>query len=445
MLSAELRRLALPVLLEQALSFGVGSFDVFLAGYLGAAETSAIGLAAYVGWLTSLIFGLVRIGVQALVARRWGAGLCREAEMILGRGLCAAAVLGAIAWCLLQLTASIFPIILGMHAHQATVATQYLRWDAGGQVLASFTAVSAAALRASGDTLTPLGILVVANALNILLSPALVFGWGPFPMLGVLGIVLGTVLAQATAAMLMLGLLVSGMTRLRLSSHDIDWDYQIINRIVSIGWPGAGEGCLRFAGQLLFLAVVSRLGPDGEFCEAIFAAHVIGIRIEAMSYLPAEAWGMASASLTGRLLGAGHTRAARVVGHIAMRHFLWYPAIITVLFFFGAPTIYLVMHRDPQVWAEGIPALRLMALSQVPNAYLIILGLTLVGVGETRYPFFCSILGTLFVRNALAWLGGIACGGGLVGAWVGMLVDNVLRAALISRYYYRGKWLHLNL
>ena len=73
-LRRDLFRLVLPVLTEQLLIFGIGFFDTLLSGQLGKVETSAIGLAAYVSWLGSVIFGVVGVGANAIVARHWGAG-----------------------------------------------------------------------------------------------------------------------------------------------------------------------------------------------------------------------------------------------------------------------------------------------------------------------------------------------------------------------------------
>lgn len=440
-LPGHLARLALPVLGEQLLTFSVGLFDVYLAGRIGAVETSAIGLAAYVGWMASLIFGLVRTGVSALVARRWGAGEFAEAQRILARSLFLALGLGLTVLLLLLSLAPLFARLLNMEGTAAQVSVDYLRWDACGQSLLCLTMVGAAALRGTGDMRTPLAVLTVTNGVNVLVSPALVFGWGPLPQLGVTGIVLGTVTAQAVGLLLMLVVLTVGLTRIRLVWSQVRWDAEVARRLLRIGVPAALDGTLRFAGHFLFLMVIARLAR-GSFNETIFAAHVIGIRLEALSYLPAEAWGIASASLAGRLLGATSPDVALRTGHVAVRQFLWYPLLLSLTFFLGAELIYSCMHHDAAVIQVGAPAFRLMAMCQVPNACLIIYGMTLIGAGDTRFPMWCSLIGSLGIRVPVAYVCGVWWEGGLFGAWIGMTADNLLRSALVSWHYRAGTWVH---
>ena len=434
-----LSRLALPVLAEQLLIFGIDLYDVYLAGKIGATETSAIGLAAYVAWMASLIFDLVRTGTAALVARSWGAGRFEDAQRILARSLFLGFGLGLGVWGLLQLLAPAFAASVNMGGEAQAIVVHYLRWDAYGQVFACSTMICAAALRATGDTRTPLAVLTVTNLVNIVVATGCVYGWGPLPQLGVTGIVVGSVSAKATGMVLMLACVSCRFTWLRLDWRDVRWHRDTALRVMRIGGPAALEGLLKFSGHFLFLMVIARL-PSAGLNQAVFAAHIIGVRVEAVSYLPAYAWGIASASLAGRLLGATSPDVALRTGHIAVRQFLWYAIAVTLVFFFGAEEIYHAMHSDPDVARAGVSAFRLMALYQVPNAFLIIYFSTLVGAGDTRFPMWCSLTCSLGVRVPVAYLCGVVLEGGLFGAWLGMGADNLIRAALMTWRYHAGRW-----
>jgi len=440
-LSGHLAALALPVLGEQLLVFCVDLYDVFLAGRLGATETSAIGLASYVAWMASLIFDLVRIGVAALVARAWGAGQFDEAQKILARSLLVGFLLGLCVWPFLQFAAPAFAISLGLKAEARDIAVHYLRWDAYGQVVSCLTMICAAALRGTGDTRTPLAVLGITNVVNVLAATGLVEGWGPLPQLGVTGIVLGSLSAKTTGLLVMLSVLSGNVTWLRLPWNEIRWHRETVVRVLHIGGPAALDGLLKFSGHFLFLMVIAQL-PHPSLHQTILAAHFIGVRVEALSYLPAHAWGIASASLAGRLLGATSPDVALQTGKIAVRQFLWYPILITVLFFFGAEHIFHAMHKDPEVARIGVPAFRLMAMYQIPNAFLIIYFNTLVGAGDTRFPMWCSLSCSLGVRVPVAYLCGVLLDGGLFGAWIGMGADNLTRAVLMTWRYHSGQWVH---
>ncbi len=439
--------LALPVLGEQLLTFCIDLFDVYLSGQLGKTETAAVGLSAYVSWLASMLFSLVGIGTTAIIAREWGAGRFEEARRVAGRSLTMVPVMGLLVFGLLQLLATGFPRLLNMDGEQQQIAVQFLRIDACGQFFRGWTLIAAAAFRGTGDMFSPLRVLIVTNLINVAMSIACT--WGVLlpgsslvliPPLGVKGIVIGTTTAHFCGASLMTLLLFSRASRLHISRNDFGFHRETIWRILRIGGPAALGGLCTFAGHFLFLMVISRLSGTG-FDGAIFSAHVIGVRIEALSYLPVEAFGIAGATLVGQALGAHQYDRAKQVGHEALRQCLWYATMMSFLFFIFAPNIYARMHSDSAVAAVGVPAFRLMALYQIPNAILIVYVNVLRGAGDTRFPLLCALLGNLLVRVSVGYFCGVYLQQGLLGAWIGMGADNILRSILVSWRYLAGRWM----
>lgn len=441
-LRRDLFRLALPVLAEQLLAFCVGFYDVYLAGLLGKEETSAIGLSAYVSWLAYLLFNLVGAGTTAIVARSWGAGHFEDARRFAARSLTITLVFAVGIFTLLQLAATLFPLLLQMDGVQRKIAVEYLRLDACGQFFAGWTIIGAAALRGSGDMRTPLFVLAITNIVNVIVSTACVWGWGPFPEMGVTGIVSGTVTAQACGAIVMTAMLFSGISRIHVRLSEFRFHRETIQRILRIGGPAALGGIATFSGHFLFLMVISRLSPAG-FDGATFAAHVVGVRVESLSYLPVEAFGIAAATLVGQSLGAGLIDRARRVAHEAVRECIIYAGLMTILFFVFAPTIYSQMQSSPEVAQVGVPAFRLMSLYQIPNAILIVYLYALRGAGDTRFPMLCSLLGNLLVRVSVGYVCGVVLQGGLFGAWIGMGADNILRAVMAVWRYRAGHWVKI--
>ena len=259
------------------------------------------------------------------------------------------------------------------------------------------------------------------------------------PELGVKGIVIGTTIAHLCGAVLMTRLLFSRTSRLHVSKSDFGFHRETIWRVLRIGGPAALGGLCTFIGHFSFLMVIARLSPNG-FDGATFAAHVVGVRIEALSYLPVEAFGIAAATLVGQSLGARQYQRAKAAGHEALRQCVWYAVLMTVLFFVFAPQIYALMHSDPAVAAAGVPAFRLMSGFQVPNAILIVYVNALRGAGDTRFPLYCSLIGNVIVRVSVGYFCGVYLQLGLLGAWMGMGADNILRSSLVSWRYLAGKW-----
>ncbi|TWU13584.1 Multidrug resistance protein NorM [Symmachiella macrocystis] len=430
--------LALPVLVEQLLSFSVGMVDTYLAS-MSTNATTAVGSAAYVGWLASLIISFVGTGTTALVARHWGAGEHDAANRIANRSMAMAACMGLLVFVFVFVAAPGFAMLQQMEGETYDIVVRYLRLDGLGMIFASITLVGSAALRGAGNMRTPMKILGIVNVLNVIVSATLVYGLGPIPAMGIDGIVIGTVVARTSGGLLMIWVLFRGNSGLQLHRHEIHLKGLEVTRIMRIGLPAASEGIIMWAGNLLFLMIISRLSFEG-FSKPFYAAHIIGIRVEALTYLPAVAWGHAAATMIGQALGAGDAQRARRAGQMAVLQCSLLAVGLMAFYYFGAEWIYTLMTKDDAVRAIGIPAFQFMALFQVPLVLSIVYVLALHGAGETRYPLIFTIIGVLFIRVPLGYVCGIVLHGGLIGAWIGMNVDVTVRAILLFIRFRWGDW-----
>ena len=437
-LRRQLYALAMPVLVEYILTYCVGLFDVFLSGRISPEATQAVGLAAYVTWLISMLVGLVSIGTNALVSRSWGATDYATAHRVLNRSLALASGLSVVLALAVMAGASAFAHAVGVQGDGIAIAVRYLRFEAVGFLFVGVTLCGAAALRGSGDTRTPMKILGSVNVINMLASVALVYGVGPIPSLGIDGIVLGTMFARLCGALLMLLALSRRRNGMRLDASEMRlWD-ETVRRILRIGIPALGDSLSMWSGQLLFLMIIGRLGSS-----AALAAHMVGVRVEDVSYLPALAFGAASGTMIGQRLGARDPATARRIAHLGARQGGLFALFGMVAFYFGAEQIYRTMHESPEVAAMGVPAFRWLALFQVPQAMGLVYVYSLRGAGDTRSPMLITTMGVYGVRLPVAWLGGIVLQGGLLGAWVGMFADVSVRSILVCLRYSSGRWVRL--
>lgn len=432
--------LALPVLAEQFLNFLVGFVDTFLSGRISMAATSAIGAAAYVNWLAELIFSLVATGTTALVARHWGAGQRDSASQIATSSISLALGMGVAAAAALYLVAPVFGEFLKLDSSSSELLVRYIRLSCFGQAFSSVLLIGSAALRGSGNMRAPMWILGMVSILNVLFSSALAFGVGPVPALGMDGIAVGTVAARFVGFVLMLWLLVGGSAGLTAKPT---WasitDFAAIGRVLRIGVPAAADSILMWGGHFLFLRVVAGLAT-GLKGEAIFAAHIVGVQVEAINYLPAWAWGTAGATMIGQCLGAGRPDRARLGGHEAMLQSCVMATLVMVMFYFGAEFIYDLMHEDPAVAVVGVPAIRVLALFEIPLSIVIVYAVGIRGAGETFAPMLINTLGIFLIRLPVGYWLGAELGYGLVGAWGAMGIDITARAIAFTLYFRYGKW-----
>lgn len=440
--------LALPALGEQLLNFCVGLFDVFLAGRLPASgsevgvATSAVGIAAYLSWLGTLLFAVVGAGTTALVARSWGAGETRSAQRFANCGFALAGILGVLVFALLYTLAPGYARLQNLQGESEQIVVGYLRTDAIGQMFYGFCLVGTAALRGAGDMRTSLYVLGLVNLLNMGASTLFTFGGGPIPAFGIQGIVYGTVVARMTGSALMGLVLATGVSRIRLHFPDLRPRLSDARRMLRIGLPAAADGVTMWLGQSLFVMIIARLGNE-VMGKANLAAHVIGIEVEALSYLPATAWGYAAATLIGQSLGGGDKRRALRAGHEAARQGMLFATGMSALFFFGAGWIYSVLSVEPLVREVGVPAMRMLSWYQIPLIVVIIYMQALRGAGDTKTVLWINLIGVGCIRLPLAWYLGLHCGYGLLGAWTAMTIDVTSRALIVWSRYRQGRWLHL--
>lgn len=437
--NVQLLILALPILGEQLGNFLVGFVDTFLAGHVSKEATAAVGIGAYTGWFVSLAFSLVGTGTTALVARSFGRGDTRTANEVLHQSLLLGLVLGLALSCLVYAGAPRFAAFLSRTDEAQALITHYIRIDALGYWVFCLYVIAGSALRAAGDMRTPMLVMLALNVVNAGVSATLVFGWLGLPEMGVTGIAIGTVVARYFGALVMLLVLLRELRGLRIRASLLRWKGDMIARILRIGVPAAGDAGVMWLAQVIFIWCVAE-SAIGVVSTAQVAAHVIAIRMEAISFLPAVAWMTAATTAVGQYLGAGHPHWAERFGHRAALQAGMVTSLVGVGFWFGADWIYRMMSDDPLVIGIGAPAFRVMAYIQPILGMAIVYVGALRGVGDTRFMFWLQVLGGIVLRAAGAYLFGVVLEGGLIGCWCGMWLDNICKFVGGWLRFRHGGW-----
>lgn len=440
-ISRQIRVLALPMLGEQFVVFLVGMVDVWLAGTVSKEATAAVGTGAYMNWFVSLAVMLVCTGAHAVISRAWGAGDRKTANRALEQGLLMAIgigiIIGSVAWIFAPQVAAFL-----MRTDEAReLLTQYLRIDALGYLAMSVLLLVSAVLRAAGDTRTPMAVMILINVINFFVSASLVFGWFGPPQ-GVAGIAYGTIVARWVGGLLIVAFVIIGWRGFRLRRGPFVIQWPMIWRISRIGLPGGGDAAFLAITHVLFVRIVT-MTATGDESTANYAAHIIAVRMEAITFLPAVAFMTAAATLVGQYLGAGQPDNAGRAGHIAAAQGATLTSLVAVAFFVFAEQIYAAFSDDPQVVAVGAPAFRILAFVQPFLAVAIIYVGSLRGAGDTRYTMVASLIGGFFVRLPLAYVFGVVLEGGLLGAWIGMFADNIAKFCFGLGRHLQGGWKHL--
>jgi putative MATE family efflux protein len=444
--------LALPTIVEQFFSAGVGLTDTIVAGNTGptsdahAAAAAAVGTMTYLQWFAGLMTAALSVGATAIVARSIGAHRPRLATRVAGTVCSAALLVGIGVAILFFLLPGPIATLFGLRGLAATYGAQYLRIMALTVCFQTAGLIGMACLRGAGDTVRPMVVTIAVFLINAVASPALAFGWFGLPALGIRGNAIGTLFSFMAAGIVTFGFLVTAGAGLRLRRRHFRIVPHLLTRVLKIGVPSWAEGMLLWTGQALIVMLVIAptdlsIGVSG----ATMAAHNVVLRLESVAFLPGFGFGIACSALVGQYLGAKKPAEAKQAAHLCMLLALgtMTAAALPMIFF---PTLLAgwMVDSDVVVHTAKIPLI-LAGLAQPGFAIAIARSAALKGAGETVAPMMATITGMIlrvilvFTLQYLFWRAGHAAWG-LTAVWTCIFIDLNYRAVYNDAVYRAGKW-----
>jgi putative MATE family efflux protein len=445
-------RLAVPVLVEQSLHVLVGFSDTILAGqYLSTPELAAMGMLNYVLWAMETCFAIVAVGSTAVISRSIGARDFAAANRAVHQSFLLGAVLAALMLVAGFLFVDQLVAALGLAGESAADAARYIRFLLAILPLMMIEFVGIACLRAAGDTIAGLNVMLLANCVNVAVSWALVRGIEPLgiPRLGWDGLAIGTSLAFSVAGLVVLAMLVRGRAGLKLSWRGLRPDRPTMRRILHVGLPGGGDQLAIVCCHLLYVRAINGLG------DLATAAHGVGVRIESMAYLPGYAFHVAAQTLVGQFLGAGDPRRATraALTTLAVGGGLMCSAGAIMFFVPQLLTRLFIREEEAAVITLANQLLPIVGVGMPSLAMISILSGSLRGAGDTRLPIVFTFVGLILVRLPLCYVLAydtlslpvfdLELTGrnlGVVGAWYAMVIDATVRATLVATRFWQGGW-----
>jgi putative MATE family efflux protein len=423
---------------EQLLGFAVGFVDTAIAGRLSVAATEAIAVGAYLGWLINLMFAAVGIGAGSLVARAVGGRHRRVVNAAVGQGLIVTVVLAMLLTLFVWASAPWLCSVMNLMGNARSLAIGYVRTWCGSIPALGVLFVSAACLRSAGDTRTPFYVLALVNVVNIVFSCLFVFGPAPWGGYGVKGIAMGTVTAWLVGASSVIVVLTRRRAAVGLFWHRLRPELNMMRRILRISGPQFLDSLAMWSGNFLLAAVVGYLGSTVQ--AGALAAHIVVIRIEAISYLPGWALAQAAATLMGQYLGLGDARRARQsvawcwgIAGVVM-------ATMGLMFLTFSESLVRLISAEPRLLELAAPLLRICGPAQVFLGTAMVLEQAVRGAGDTRPVAVLVIGSTLLLRLPAAYWAGVTMGWGISGIWIAVCLEIVVRASLITAYFCSGRW-----
>lgn len=431
--------LAWPVIGVNVLNVLALAVDTAMLARISSSEDALTGL----GFATQLVFllmvammGLV-VGSVAFSARAYGMKDIPRVEHVLVQATTLTLILSIVVALVGNVFAGELLRLLGAEGASYTAAIDYLRPLLSGVVFNYLTILFGAILRATGDTKTPFRVAFVMNGLNFVFNYGLILGNYGLPELGIQGAAIGTVLAQAVASVLLLAMLRRGVipgVSLPLRPRAID--LPLARKLWRVGAPAALDMVVLNAGFLAIVGMLGRIDP------LAVAAHGVGLRIQALAFVPGLSISQATAAMVGNALGRGDVDEAREVTRAGV---VMCTAVMTTL------SIFIIVGVDPIVMLFDIePASTLGGFS---TEWMILLGVCMPlvgpyialvgcfrGAGATSLALRINAWTTFAIQIPGSWLLGFPLAMGAFGVWAAFPLSFLAKAIWAWVDYRRGTW-----
>ena len=436
--------LAVPMVLEMGLESTFALVDIWWVnkiddGWFGATPTAGAA-AASVGMteaMLSIVFAVamgLAMSVTALVARRVGEqdlpGAALVGGQAIGLGLIVGAVLGVPA---LLFAPELLAFMSDGKPDVVAVGSGYARWVLGGNVIVTLLFLQNAIFRGAGDPILALKTLAVANGINLLLDPCLIFGLGPFPALGVTGAGVATCIGRTVAVLYQFWLLRRGRGRIRLERL-VRFDLAPIKQILDLSVGTIFQFLIGTTSWVALMWMVGRFEP------AVAAGYATGIRILMFALLPA--WGIsnAAATLVGQNLGAKQPDRAERAVWLTGCYDMAFLAVVTLVMELLPGPIVAQFTNEPAVQEHATATLRILATGYVFYGWGMVGMQAFNGAGDTRTPTWITFWCFWVVELGLAALLAFALELGPHGVFWSIPIGESLFAVAAMVLFRRGTW-----
>ncbi|MEQ9285869.1 MAG: MATE family efflux transporter [Cyclobacteriaceae bacterium] len=426
--------LAVPMILELVMESTFAVVDIYFVGQLGSSAVATVGLTeTYLFLLYSLAMGL-SMAVTAIIARRIGekqkdaAGISAFQSILLSVLVSLPFTIGGIFF------AKDLLAVMGADQWSLDHGYRYTQWMLGGNGIIILLFVINAVFRGAGDAAIAMRVLWIANGLNIVLDPLLIFGWGPIPAMGIEGAAIATTTGRGIAVAIQLWILAKGGKHIRVTMAQIYWDAKVMLNIVKTSLGGVGQMIVAMTSWIFLMRILADIGSEAV------AGSTIALRVMMFTLMPA--WGLsnAAATLVGQNLGAGNAdRAEASVWKIGIYNMAFLIGVSFVYFFFNESLIG-IFTEDQQVIAIGSEWLRILSYAYFVYGWWMVSVQAFNGSGDTNTPTKINLVFFWMIQIPLAYLLAIEWDWAHSGVFWAVFFSETAVGLFTLWIFKRGKW-----
>lgn len=430
--------LGVPMILELLMESTFAVVDIYFVGKLGASAVATVGITeTYLFLLYSIGMGL-SMAVTAVVARRIGennnkaAGISAVQSVILAILASAPFMVAGIFYSreLLEL--------MGADGWAIENGYRYTQWMLGGNAVIMLLFVINAIFRGAGDAAIAMWVLLISNLLNILLDPLLIFGWGPFPALGIEGAAIATNIGRGVGVIVQFWILFKGGKHIRIAISQLKWNAGLMLKIVRTSLGGVGQMIIGMTSWIFLIRILAGVGSEAV------AGATIALRILMFTMMPAFGLSNAAATLVGQNLGANDPhRAESAIWKIGLYNMIFLLSVSVVYFFFNKELME-IFTNDPRVITVGSTWLRILSYSYFIYGWWMVTTQAFNGAGDTRTPTYINFVFFWLIQIPLAWYLAIEMGWEHSGVFWAVFFSETSAGLFTIWLFTKGKWKRFN-
>ncbi len=426
--------LSVPMVLEMIMESVFAVADIFFVSRLGADAVATVGITESIMTLVyALSIGLA-MATTAMVSRRIGEQKPKEAATTAFQAIITGLSISVIIAIPGYIFAEDILRLMGASGKMVTELSGYTKIMFAGNAVIMLLFIINAIFRSAGDAAIAMRVLWIANILNIILDPCLIFGIGPFPELGIKGAAIATNIGRGTAVVYQLFILFNGKRRIKLSWREVQVRFDLIYRLIKISLGGIGQNIIATSSWIGLMRIVSIYGSE------VLAAYTIAIRIIIFSLLPS--WGIsnAAATLVGQNLGAKQPERAERSIWITGRVNMILMGFISI-FFITMPEFFIQLFiQDAKVVEVGGVCLRILSYGFLAYGLGMVLINSLNGAGDTKTPTLINFLSFWMIEIPLAYFLAIIAGFEENGVFISVVIAEIFMVSIAYYFVKRGKW-----
>lgn len=426
--------LSIPMVLEMALESVFAVVDIYFVNKLGAGAVATVGITESILTLVYAIGIGLSMATTAMVARRIGEKNKEGAASAVFQSIILALLIS------LPITMVGFFFskdLLALMGASHEIVEQYYFYPAialTGNIVIMLLFVINAAFRSAGEAVISMKVLWLANIINIVLDPCLIFGIGIFPELGIKGAAIASLTGRGIAVLYQFYLLWKGTNKIVISRKHVRFDSKILAQLIRLSYGGIGQYLIATASWVVLMRIIA------EFGSTAIAGYTIAIRIAVFTLLPT--WGLsnATATLVGQNLGAKKPdRSEKSVWRTAWLNSAYLFAF--AILFWTVPEFFInLFHAEGGVMHFGSSALKIISYGYIFYGMGMIFPQAFNGAGDTATPTWINLISYWIIQIPLAYVFAMELHLDALGVMWSIVIAETFMALCSLVIFTRGKW-----